>query len=374
MPNRVIFFACCLIILSAYTLRTGAQTSKVYATFGPDGESSLPPVPGLYSCVQKLHGKRLVPGEPESCLESILSYGYFQGGRIEKNVDKNGIELKFILRAAALRLTEVRFGIPDESLPNFRAFASKGGGSLSAGDTYTLLGELDTTGRLESFLESQGERAIVSRDLTLDYRAGTAKLIYHVWEASPSLLNQLPPPYTQSCDVHVREFSMVDTNEFVPIPLVQDLSKQYHSFCFSDRLVTEDEENLRRTGIFQTAKYSVQGSGNVRSLSLTLRARPITISDVQILGYGLFASRRMEDAPPLPLHIGKVYRRSDAGEANDILKAFFARQGVQFRVFENDRQTPDGKLSVSFEVLGAPNDALSINGKEIGGRVDQPLT
>jgi hypothetical protein len=356
-----------LVLLALSRAGVGVSQVKTHAGIQPEGQSSLPPVPGLYSCVLELEGRPYVEEEASSCLQSILKIPYFDGGRVETTHTGSGTILNFILRAPALRLTHVNLGIPATWMQDFIQYSEKKYPILHEGDSYNSNRDGNTSVTLRGFMESKGERVVVSRTIYLDYITKTAKVDFHIARAPGGTPFNFPATSETDCAVHVRSFLELDIDDFTPLPLVESMSRTRFSYCFLDSVVQGDEDRLRKTGIFKAASYSVSGSGDSRDISLNIRTKPLEIIEVNVHGHGQLSDEGIKMRPRLEFRANQVYHRSNAQRAGDELKAFYSRPDNQVKVFEDDEIVSRDKIRVTFHVVVGSKDEVIIDGKMIEG-------
>jgi hypothetical protein len=338
---------------------------KMVPSVDPDGNSSLPPIPGLYDCVRSLRGQPYAERKTQDCLHSIVGHGHIEAGRIETSRDEYGVEVHFVLRAPALRLAEVDLGIPPEWQKQFDVATQANAAILHVGDYYDTNREVLTAIALEQLLSANGVEGYVSRRLYLDYSTQIAKVVYRIWKGPMGSAQQLPPPFGEDCHIYRKTFLLTDIDDRTPLPLIKRLSETSSSFCFSDSLVRNDERRLSESGLFTTAEFSVTGTGDSRDVSLKIRAKVLTVEKVDVDGYGLITTSDLANPPLLPLRAGQKYSRSAALGSQVALEQVYARLGRRVKVSEEDAVLPNGKLKVTLHVVSAPDDELFIDGQKI---------
>jgi hypothetical protein len=314
-------------------------------------------------CVRGLDGKPFDLTKAQACIKTILATHYFLDGHLETEPQGSQVLVNFFLTAPSIKLTAIDFGIPKEWQNDLATLSAKNPEFLAKGDSYEPTRANSTLGTLELLLESKGKRSAVIQNLHLDYQRGTAQLTYQVFQGPDGSPRQLPPPYGENCEPHLRSFNETDVDDFVPIALVHKLAEARWSFCTSDAAIREDEERLKRTQIFQALRLTTNGSGEYRDVSLKARGRPLKVTEVVLRPYGLLSAEDLVKIPALPLQANKIYRESDSLRARTDLMRFLSASGRHVLTFEEDEVRGSDTVRVVIHVLAFPADAIYIDGK-----------
>lgn len=329
------------------------------------GRGSLPPIPGLYDCLDELGAKPYDPAAAKACLDSILSSGYFKSGHIVKREGNGTVFLDFVLTAPALRITKVEYRGIDETLRGRLAdWLGKTGDPFQVGNAYTEKRDNRTGQILYMFFWDLGREVGVTLDPTLDYRKGTAKVSYTVTPGPEMTPMRGLPPYRDACPTPVSSFSMTDIDEYAPVETIERLTKTHPWGCFDAATVAQDDQNLKRSGLFKSATLEATKDGDGREIQWHIRGKKLKVADIQIMGYGRFQGRMFELPAKLPLEPGDIYRRSDAEADLRILQRQLQKPNETALVFQGDRTLQHDEVKVTFNVLSYDDDIVTVNGRE----------
>jgi hypothetical protein len=242
-------------------------------------------------------------------------------------------------------------------------FLGKYSGALKIGDAYDYDKDSHTLMLYKLFLRSKGIRGIVSRDLDLDYNHGKAELRYRLLQGPPTFPQELLAPYGKSCSVMVRNFSEIDIDDSTPLPLIEKNLRVGEKACFSIDDLTRREQALRSTGLFTSLSLSVTEDGGWRDLALAARSKVIIVKQIHYKFYGLLPQSLTEHLPAVPFWTSKPYSRSDALTTRDTLLKTFSNESTRVQVYEEDEINDHVELTVTFNILGALSDKVTINGR-----------
>jgi hypothetical protein len=321
---------------------------------------SVPPVIRWYACVTALDGKPFDQAAAENCLSSIIAKAPFLTGKIQR---EGATAIVFNLMAPAVVLDKVEFEIPAELRKPLSDFVGKDSGAVRTDETYDYDKDSHTLMLFNLFLRSKGIRGIVSRDLDLNYDRGKAELRYRLLQGPPTFPREPLAPYGKTCNVMVRNFSEINIDDWTPLPLVEKYMRVGEKVCFSVDELSRSEQALRSTGLFKSLVVSVTEDGGWRDLALTVHTNETMVKQIHYKFYGLLPQSSAEHLPALPFWRSKPYSRSDALVTRDVFLKAFASDRMQVGVYEEDEMTDDGGLSVTFHVLGAAKDRITINGQ-----------
>jgi len=304
-------------------------------------------------------------------LDSILASGYFVNGRIELSPTKSSLFARFILKARPLTVKGVDFEVSSPLKDQMLNWIRKTGEVIKTGDVYQAKQDDRTTELISFFFRSIGKRVGITRRVDLDYRVGSARLSYRI-TVGPDMVPIRPlPPFESACKQPIKTFSLTDIDDYVPVNLVEKMTKTHAFGCFDARTVARDQRRLQDSNLFQEARYNVGGSTRDRQISMYVRGKPLKVREVRITGYGLFSDRPFGSEAELPMRPGDTYRRSTAYDSLEYLKNKYVRPGVMVEVVENDELANDGQLVVTFQLLGYEEDTVVINGRKF--RVAPPV-
>jgi outer membrane protein assembly factor BamA len=342
------------------------ETKAVRVDYEDHG--SVPPVRAWYTCGLRLDGLQSYDSrEGEKCLKEIMSHGHIKSGRIKVSSLPDEQLVVFVLESPELKLTDVDYGIRKEFRSEFQDYLASTPFIPLVGDTYDMREENPAAQRIENFFGAKGFRVAVTKRVDLNYNSGTASITYRVWEGPEGAIVPLPQP--SGCEIMIGSFSMIDVDDFTPLDLIRE-SRQSQTFsCYSDRAIQQDEDNLKKTGIFTEIHYSVDGTGDRRSVSVHARAKPLVVSSVLIDGFGLIATQDLEKqfgkSPDLPVQTNRIYSQAEARGSVKLLEAQFNSKNVKARIYESDELLPNSTFKVTFHVLAYPPNELYIDGQRL---------
>jgi hypothetical protein len=195
----------------------------------------------------------------------------------------------------------------------------------------------------------------------LDYAVGTADVRFTVAEGPSGPTELATPPYAAKCEQTLTGLAWSGVDEHVPLPLVQELVSLHSlSMCFSDKALRHDLEALKRTHLFEEVSASTGGDSGFRQVSWEIRGRKLSVESVYVVPHGSVSAGELDPMPKLPLQPVAIYTRSLARESTEVLKYLCKNPNRVIDVFERVSITPDGRLRVTFHVLGYPPDQVSI--------------
>lgn len=350
-------------LLVVATMHAIPQAKKCSARV--DAQGSLPPVPQLYSCVRELTGKDYDAANAKSCLDTILASGYFQNGRIETaSGSSNLIVVHFILVAPSLVVRNLDFDVEGSPKEQMLAWIQNTGDILKVGDAYRGDRDGKTREVLGFYFRDIGKSAGISRLANLDYQAGTAGLTYRITVGPDIIPMRALPPYEAECPQRIAMFNLSDVDDYVPINLLEKMTKTHGFDCYSAASISGDSKALQNSKLFNTARYEVQGDTRDRQVYLHIQGKPLKIKEVRIVGYGLLSRQSLAKEGALPLRAGDQYKRSVADASEEYLKSEYVEPNQNLEVTEDDQLTADNELIVTFNVLAYGQDRVTINGKE----------
>jgi hypothetical protein len=325
---------------------------------------SAPPLHELYACVSSLNGKTYNAAAAEGCLNSILRSGYFRKGHIDVASGDSNVILYFSLDAPPVTVKSVTFD-GDPSLTNqMLNWAKDKVQMLNPADAYDTARDDRTIEVLNVFFWDIGKRAGVTRDLNLDYRSGSASLLYRITIGPDMIPIRALPPFEKSCPVAITKFDRTDVDDYAPLDLLDKMTRTHAFTCFNEALVPKDTKTLENSALFAEARYEVEGGPQAKEIHLHVRGNHLNVKDVRTKGYGIFSGDSSSDVSGLALRPGDTYTRSAANASVGYLRGTLARQNEVVEVFEDDEITTEKQVVVTFQVLGYDEDTVTIDGKE----------
>ena len=345
---------------------TGAHSKRELGVW-VESHGSVPPIPDWFSCVGELHKEPYDKAKAQACLQSILSHPEILKGKASFHRYKERDALTFHLESPPLTVTDVDLDVGPADLAKVHELLAINGGALHPGAIYTYDGEASSTLVLDLLLRSSGKRAGISRTVRLDYKQKTAQVAFKIWDGPPGNPEPLVPPYAEPCKIMNGYFNWTDADDLSPVSFVQGQMKTKWTGCFSEADVKDDLAALKEMKFLAESNISLEGSGNMRSISVHLRSNPIAIGDIRVKGYGLVDGLVDSDTPPLSIHVGETYRRSVSRQAAKELKKAFMKDDRTVRVFTDVEISSEGKAKLEFGILAYPNGLVYVNGVKFNG-------
>src|SRR5215472_8832651 len=186
---------------------------------------------------------------------------------------------------------------------------------------------------IDLLLRSSGRRAGISRTVRLDYKNKTAQVAFKICEGPPGNPEPLGPPYAEPCKITNGYFNWWDVDDLSPKDFVERRMKTKWLGSFSESDVKDDLTTLKEMKFLKESNISVEGSGDVRSISVHLHGRPILIANIKVRGYGLLDGLAQGDFPPIRITKGDTYSRSEVRGVEKLLEKAFAKGDRQVEVF-----------------------------------------
>jgi hypothetical protein len=326
-----------------------------------ESRGSVPPVPEWFSCARELDRQPYDKVKSRACLRSILSHPEILKAKVSLHHYKPWDALTFYVESPQLTVTDVDLGIAAADLAQVHELLAINGNALRPGEPYEEAKEASTRVVLDLLLRSEGRRAGVSKTVYLDFNKKRAHVAFKIWQGPPDFPQPLVPPYAEPCKIMNGFFNWTDADDFSPVHFVERRMKTKWCGCFSEADLRDDLLALKEMKFLKEANISVEGAGNMRSISVHLRSQPIPIAYVTVGGYGLLEGLVEHETPPLTIHPGDIYSRSAAGSVEKLLEKFFARDGRQVQVFSDVEVNPMGDATLSFSVLAYPDDVVHVN-------------
>lgn len=293
---------------------------------------------------------------------------YFLKGTVRiLSRDNSAIRLEFILEAPWLTLTELNInGVEDREAADLRNWLGNDAQTLTAGRPYTKSSDGLAQQRIEQFFAALGRRVAISSNLELDYRDRTARLSYRIFEGPRGPVQYDLAPPGQACKEQVGELNLTDVDDYVPLVLVERMTKLHAFSCFDEKLVLEDTRRLEETNLFQSVKYSVGGDPSFRRVTLSIRGKPLKIDGISMQGYGTSSNLgpAAKDSQ-LPIGVGDVYKRSEIVKAAEKLTKSASRPQEKVDVFVDVEPVSPNSVAVKFQILTYDSDKLYIDGKRV---------
>jgi hypothetical protein len=263
---------------------------------------------------------------------------------------------------------KIEFVVHDPVKDRMLQWIKNTGQIVEAGDDYRDVRDERTADLIGMYFADMGRRAGVMRTVDLNYRTGTADLTYRITIGPDMVPMRAMPPFNPECNVPISSFNASDVDDYVPLNLVDKMTRTHAFGCFDTGMIASDQQWLRTSNLFREASFDVQDQDHAKDVSLHLRGKPFKVKEVHIVGYGLFSDNTFPNDTGLPLKAGDTYHRSAAHSTREYLKGKYARANKVVDVFEDDQLTDDKVLVVTFQVLGYEQSQVLVNGREF--RID----
>jgi len=358
-------------VLAAYSLGIlrspgRAQTGRQLGVW-VESHGSVPPIPDWFGCVREPDKKPYDKIRTQTCLHSILSHQEVLKGKVSPHHYKAQDALTFRVESPSLTVTDVDLGIAPADLAQVHELLAINGGALHPGAIYEDGGEASSRLVLDLFFRSQGRRARISRTVHLDYKQKTAQVALKIWEGPPRYPQPLLPPYAEPCKITNGYFNWMDIDDLSPKDFIERQMKTKWLGCFSEADLQDDLVALKKMKFLAAANIIVEGTRDMKSISVHLRGRPIRIANIKVKGYGLLDGVPEGDVPPISIHAGDTYSRSDARSVETFLKRTFEKSDRQVEVFTDVEVNAVGEADLEFSVLAYPDDLVYVNGAKFDG-------
>jgi hypothetical protein len=329
-----------------------------------EAHGSLPPLPSMYECVRELNGNSYDSDAAKVCLDKILASGYLEGGHLEVKQGNTKTSVRFVLTAPSLLVKNVDFKISDSMKKPMLDWISRFGEIVRPQEAYDSVRDDRTVQILDFYFRAIGKAAGITRNVTLNYPDRSAQLTYEITVGPDIVPTRALPPYSKECEERIAMFNATDVDDYVPMDLVEQMTKIHGFGCFTSTGISEDTKALLDSKLFSDVRYDVEGKGTDKQIALHLKGKPITVEGIRITGYGLLADHAFTPQPTLPLKVGGSYSQSSARGAQDYLKEKYAAPNENIEVTERDQMTGDNQMIVTFDLIAYMQDRVTINGRE----------
>jgi outer membrane protein assembly factor BamA len=359
--------ACILLILVSTPVcshRTEAQSRAIVSSTAIKFDGTAPPLHSIYTCIQELRGRPYSQDETQKCVDRIKESNYFESvSATPRPLEANSMRLEFHLKAPALKIVELQYGISQLDKETLQAYLKKNGSTIGMGEVYDSAAQGMALQRMQQFFASEGRHVAISSRVVLDYRARTAQVQFKFFEGPRGPKESRFLVQNSGCKDEIEELNLTDVDDFVPLPLVEAQMKLRAFSCFDHSLAREDEAALQRTGLFRVVRFHVRGAQGARRVLVEIQGKPVTVSRVNVVGYGLIQHGPIENLGELPLKANDAYKGSAALRTLDHLARLYQRHGRRVDVLQDVRQVRGENVEVTFSVLVYDDDELCIDGQ-----------
>jgi hypothetical protein len=356
-----------LLVLLLGSSSCAASPQQVMTTALRLAEGSIPPVGGPFGCVVDLDGKPYSSELVQNCVKLITKTSYVLDVRVESNDLPNGrMFTEFVVRAKALPTKELTFVVQQEELPPLQEWLKRNPNNLRLGGIYSAAAESSTYQGIRQFYLARGVLVGIVPTVRLDYNEGIASINFEIIKG-PSV----PPqpeyfPYGGTCQDELTYMDWSQVDEFVPIPLVESQIKlRSLGGCFTPEFVKQDQDALRKLGIFQDVAINYSGSNGSRHVSVKLKGKPLSVAEIGVRTFGNYSNCAENHKQDLALKVTETYTAASAHKSGEYLEQACSGPGRWVEVNEEDHLTEGGQLRVFFNVLVFPLQTVFVDEKKV---------
>jgi hypothetical protein len=361
----------CLLTIwfSQASLRADTVTKKMKTIVRSEG--SVPPVRVLFACVHELDDQPFSDPQIKDCAGKLGANHFIRDVKVNtREIDERSVSVEFILSGQSLPLDEFTIETFDKQHDDIVKFLSLNDRNLHVGVPYTWVDEFSTAEGIKQFYRAQGTLVAVVPKLRLDYKQGKARINFKVIQGPTVLPHPLVPPYGKACSDHTSFISWYETDNGVPVELIESgLALASPFTCFSDELAERDKAYLSKLNLLSKSSVDYSGPVGDRHIQYKLKARPLKVAQINIRGFG-DAPSNLEDSDPtllknIALKTGDFFSHWAATDSANYLKKTFSKDGHAAEVTVQEELSETDALKVTFSVLVFPLQTNIVDGHEI---------
>jgi hypothetical protein len=324
---------------------------------------SVPHAYGMYACARALQGQPFDEHKTNACVDELLATNAFEQVSFSLHDAGAGtVNLTFNLKSRELVLTLLQFELPEQQKNDLGSWLSKDPDSFALGKAYTERAKVATFDGIQNFFRLHGQAILVSTSTALDYAQGTAQVAYR-FVLGPKTPREAIVAGLENCPHPITDLDLTGIDEDAPFPLVSEIMNVRAFSCFDKDLLAKDEKRLMDSGFIKAAHFSTEADGQGWIVRLSVHGEPLTVSGVDVVGFGANLSLSPSELATLPLRTGQRYRNSLAGASSRRLEEMFADAHQIAQVVSRGRLLEGRRVQVEFDVLVSPKDEVLINGK-----------
>lgn len=333
-------------------------------------EGSVPPAfRGSFACIQELNDKPFSDLLIQDCVAKLKANYFIRDVEVHTQEMDEGrwVSVEFHLSSESVIVDDFRIQTFDSQGPEIWKMLSKSDANLHVRGTYTWSAESAAYSAITFLYRAQGKLVGVIPEVKMDYKKGKAWVNFRVVEGPATLKHPLTPPYGTWCNDHATYISWLDTDDGVPVELIESNLALASAFtCFSDELAQRDKDYLSKMSILTTASVEYSGSIGTRRIEYRLRAKPLKVEKISLRGYG-YAPLNLEDGDPsvlknLRLKNGELFSRQAVRESTEYLRKTYSKDGYWAEVRVQEEPAGADGLRVTFSVLEYPLQTVIVDG------------
>jgi len=339
---------------------------------------SIPPAQMLYACVHELDNKPFSDAQIKECASKIAANHFIRDVKTNA-IEENGIwSVEFIVSGDPLLVEELTVESFDKQGTDLLKFLSLNDNNLRDGGIFNLESEISTYEGIRQFYRAKGQSVGVVPKVSLNYKRGKAWVNLKVVSGPTIPSDPLVPPYGKACSDHITYINWLDTDDGVPIELVESgLALRSPFTCFSVELAQRDKAYLANMAILTAHFVDYSGEVNDRHIQYKLKAKPLKVGQVDLRGFGTVPFRLATIDPGLPskldLKTGEAFSRSAVHKSVEYLRKTFSRGGYWNEVTFNEEPLGVDTLRITFDVLVFPLQTVIVDDQEIQCTSDEAL-
>jgi hypothetical protein len=333
-------------------------------------EGSIPPAQALYACVHELDNRPFSDAEIIECRRKLAANYFIRDVRVHSKEMDNSWNVEFVLRGDSLNVDELAVDTFDDQQASLVKLLSLSDHNLHVGGTYSVPAELSTYEGIRQFYRARGQLVGVVPRVELDYRQGKASVHMSVVPGPTIPSHPLVPPYGDPCGDRITYISWWDTDDGVPVELVESgLALRSPFSCFSEELAQRDKTYLSNIALLTKHLVDYSGAVGNRHIQYKLRAKPLKVDQIELRGFGNVASHPKDNDPSLlnnlPLRTGNLFSNSAQNKSIEYLKGAFSKKGYWTEVTARQELIDTDSLRVTLSVFAFPLQTVIVDGREI---------
>lgn len=335
-------------------------------------EGSVPPAFELFGCIHKLDDKPFSDQLIQNCVAELRANYFVRDVKVHTREMDDGrwVSVEFVLSSDSLKVDTLTVKTFDGQEPEIWKMLSKSDSNLHVGGMYSWDAESSAYYAITFLYRAQGKLVGIIPEVKLDYKLGKAWVNFQVVEGPPTLKHPLSPPYGEFCSDHATSISWWQTDDGVPVELIESGLALASSFtCFSDELAQRDKAYLSKMPILTASSVEYSGSVGSRRIEYKLKAKPLKVEQIVLRGFGN-APANLEDGDPsllknLKLKTGELFSVRAVRESTEYLRKTYTKHGYWAEVGVQEELSGKDALRVTFSVLVFPLQTIIVDGYEL---------
>jgi hypothetical protein len=337
----------------------------------PRSEGSVPPSQTLLQCIRELDNKPFSDPRIKECVAKLTANYFIRDVKVHTKEMEGGWTLvEFVLSGEPLVLNELTVHTFDKQESEILRLLSLNQAALRVGGTYNWEAESSTYDGIKQFYRAKGILIGVVPKVALDYKQGKARVSLTVVPGPPIPSDPLVPPYGKPCNDRITFVNWLQTDDGVPMELIDSGLALHSGFsCFSEELARKDKAYLSNMEILSSSFVDYSGTLGNRHIEYKLKAKPMKVTQINVLGYGDVPSNLADSDPSVLNNLspkpGEYFSHSAVSKSLDYLKKKFSRDGNWAEVTVQEELSGKDALRITFSVLVFPLQTITVDGQEI---------